>query len=163
MTEPEGFRPRVEDVDLRDEIDEGAKRWHNRAVAEGQERVLAWTKDGDLHSYRFDEITFVHPGVVAANGSMMTFASLLGSLTVALVFLSVVGAVSNGEWARLLVPVVFGLFTWLFAFWALQDREALTKRREGGVPEPKSGRWPVQYDVQWPPARMRGRGDASRL
>lgn len=163
MTEPDGFRLRAEAVDLRKEIDEGVKRWHDRAVAAGEEKVLARTKDGDLHSYRFDEITFVHPGVVAAHGSMMTFTSVLASATVALVFLSVVGAVSNGEWARLLVPVVFGLFTWLFAFWARQDREALTRRRERGVPEPKSGRWPVQCDVQWPPARMRGRGDASRL
>ncbi|QSZ48457.1 hypothetical protein AYX22_08580 [Arthrobacter sp. D5-1] len=82
-------------MDLRKEIDEGVKRWHDRAVAAGEERVLARTKDGDLHSYRFDEITFVYPGVVAANGSMMTFTSVLASATGALGFLSVVGAVHS--------------------------------------------------------------------
>ncbi|NQD90433.1 hypothetical protein HP499_21860 [Paenarthrobacter sp. CM16] len=58
MTEPDGFRLRAEDVDLREEIDEGVKRWHDRAVAAGQERVLARTRDGDLYSYLWDEITF---------------------------------------------------------------------------------------------------------
>ncbi|WP_223936942.1 FG-GAP-like repeat-containing protein [Arthrobacter sp. StoSoilB5] len=45
------------DVDSGRETEEGVKRWYDRAVATGEERVLAWTADGDLHSYRRDEIT----------------------------------------------------------------------------------------------------------
>lgn len=46
-----------EDVDLNQKIDDRVKRWHDRAVAVGEERVLARTKDGDLYSYRRDQIT----------------------------------------------------------------------------------------------------------
>lgn len=45
------------DVDLNQKIDDRVKRWYDRAVAAAEERVFTWTKDGDLDSYRRDQIT----------------------------------------------------------------------------------------------------------
>ncbi|MGO4146958.1 hypothetical protein AB4Y77_17900 [Paenarthrobacter sp. YAF11_1] len=165
MTEPDGFRFRTEDADLREEIDEGVKRWHDRAVAAGQERVLARTKDGDLYSYHWDEITFggKYVPIVESVWSMTIFAGVMAAMTLTALVVYVPFSASDGQWGRLLVPAGFGLFDWLLVFWARQDWAARARREERGVPEPKTGKRPVQIDFGWPPPRMRGRGDASRL
>jgi hypothetical protein len=42
--------------------DECVKRWHDRAVSAGEERILARTVNGGLHSYRAEEITLYRQG-----------------------------------------------------------------------------------------------------
>lgn len=148
------------DADSRMEIDEGARRWHDQAVAAGEERILARTVDGDLYSYRRDEITLggKYAPTVAPLWFMTTFALLFGSLTVFAFVLSVVFAVSDGQWGRLALPCGFSLFAWFLAFWARQDWDARARRRERGVPEPKTGKRPLKIDLQWPPPRTRKAG-----
>lgn len=139
------------------EIDEGVKRWHNRAVAAGEERILARTLDGDLYSYRWDEITLggKNVAIVESMWFMTTFAGVMAAITL----VSLVGCVSfsaaDGQWGRLVLPAMSGLFAWLLFLWARQDWDARALREERGVPEPKAGKRPVQIDLQWPPPRMR--------
>jgi len=149
---------------LHREIEEGVKRWHDRAAAAGEDRILAWTTDGDLHSYRRDEITLggKYVPVVEPWWSMTIFAGVIVVLVLFSLVMSVVFSASDGQWARLFLPGSFGLFAWLLVFWARQDWDARARRRERGVPEPKTGKRPVQIDFRWPPPRMRGRNQASQ-
>lgn len=164
LTEPDGTRLRAEDVDLRHEIDEGVKRWHDRSVAAGQERILARTVEGDLYSYHWDEITLggKYVPIVESIWFMTTFAVMMAAITLFALVTCLSFSASDGHWGRLFLPAMSGLFVWLLIFWARQDWAARERRRERGIPEPKTGKRPVQIDLRWPPPRMRGRGDAAR-
>ncbi|MFK0007795.1 hypothetical protein ACIQTZ_12135 [Paenarthrobacter sp. NPDC090520] len=141
------------------EIDEGVWRWHDHAVSTGEERILARTIDGDLYSYRRDEITLTgkYVPVVAPLWFMTTFAAMIVGLALVTLITSIVSSVSDGVWARMILPVVVGLFAWLLLFWARRDWDARARRRERGIPEPKEDKKPVQIDLHWPPTRTRNR------
>ena len=133
------------------------KRWHDRAVAAGEERILARTVDGDLYSYHWDEITLggKYVAVVQPLWFMTTFAGMMGAITLISLVACVSFSAADGQWGRLALPAMSGLFVWLLYFWARQDWDARDRRRERGVPEPKADKRPVQIDLQWPPPRMR--------
>ena len=153
----------TEDVTLHREIEEGVKPWQDRAVATGEDRVLAWTADGGLCSYRRDEITLSgeYVPVVAPLWFMTTFAAVIIVIALVALVLSVVFSASDGQWARLFMPVGFGLFAWLLVHWARQDWNARARRRKRGVPDPKTDTRPVQIDFRWPPPRTRKRMSGS--
>lgn len=142
------------------EFDECVSRWHDQAVAAGDERILARTMDGDLYSYRADEITLYRQGnssAVAPIWFMTTFSVMWVGIALAVTVMAVVSSGGDGQWARMVLPVIVGLFAWLHVVWARQDWHADSRRQERGIPEPKAGTRPVQIDVQWPPPRMRRR------
>lgn len=140
--------------------DECVRRWHDQVVAAGNERILARTVEGGLHSYRADEITLYRQGnssAVAPIWFMTTFSVMWAGIALAVTLMVVMSSLGDGQWARTVLPVMVGLFVWLHVVWARQDWRADSRRQERGVPEPKAGKRPVQIDVQWPPPRMRKR------
>lgn len=149
----------AEDVTLRREIEEGVKRWHDRAVAAGEDRVLAWTTDGDLYSYRRDEITLggKYVPVVAPLWFMTTFAAMIIAFGLVALVMSVISSASDGQWARLFLPAGIGLYAWLLVHWARKDWDARARRWDRGVPDPKTDKRPVQIDFSWPPPRTQKR------
>lgn len=121
--------------------DEETRQWHDQALAAGQQRVLARTTSGELHSYAKDEI-----GVVTAS-SHSQVRSAAGFLVMAVVFaavavfsiLLVAGPTSRGQapmWGALFLTAA-GLGGALYAIRMAQVASRAKRRRaERGIPEP---------------------------
>ena len=125
----------------RQQRDAAARAWHERATANGEERLLARTVGGELHSYAPDEVGFARTGLGPKLGSalgMAVLAAVFAALTV-LSIVMLVSPIADGEspfWGALVLTVgaVAGLV--YAARLALKERAATKLRRERGVPEP---------------------------
>lgn len=121
--------------------DEETRQGHDQALAAGQQRVLARTTSGELHSYAKDEL-----GVVTAS-SHSQVRSAAGFLVMAVVFaavavfsiLLVAGPTSRGQapmWGALFLTAA-GLGGALYAIRMAQvASRAKRLRAERGIPEP---------------------------
>jgi hypothetical protein len=137
--------------EFRRQIDERVRNRHDRAVANGEKRILARTIEGDLYSYQRDEITLAKQGysvAVAPTWRMLVFSGVMAAVTLFGLILAVGAAVSDGIWVRLLLPGFIGLFTWLLFHWGMQDVRARNTRRERGIPEPMPNKAPVLINLR---------------
>jgi hypothetical protein len=121
--------------------DEKMRQWHDQALAAGQQRVLARSTTGELHSYAKDELGVVtassHPQVRSAGGFLM-MAAVFAAVAVFSIFL-VAGPTSRGQdpmWGALFLTAA-GLGGALYAIrMAKVASRAKRLRAERGIPEP---------------------------
>ncbi len=151
MSGQNNARASATDERFQRQIDEEVRHRHDHAVAIGEERILARTVEGGLYSYQRDEITLARKGyfsvAVASTWQMLVFAGAMAVVSSFILVLTVFAAVSDGIWARLLLPVICGLFTWLLFHLGMQDVRARNVRGERGVPEPVPFKVPVSVNL----------------
>ena len=121
--------------------DEEMRQWHQQALASGEQRVLARTTSGELHSYAKDELGVVtassHPQVRSAVG-FLVMAAVFAAVAVFSILL-VAGPTSRGQapmWSALFLTAA-GLGGALYAIRMAQvASRAKRLRAERGIPEP---------------------------
>ena len=121
--------------------DDQVRAYHDQAVARGEKRVLFRTVNGDLYSYRKDELGVVnassHPQVRSAVG-FLVMAVFFAAVAVFSVLL-VTAPTSRGQspmWSALFLTVM-GVAGVLYAVrMAKVASRAKRLRAERGIPEP---------------------------
>ncbi|MFF2654229.1 hypothetical protein [Streptomyces sp. NPDC058045] len=114
---------------------------HRAALARGEKRILQSTTNGELHSYREDEIGFLAgsgtPQVRTWWGMGILFCLMvvLGLGTLVVVFLPLASG-GSAPWGVLFVTVFAGLLGWYFFGLARDEYRATKIRRSRGTPDP---------------------------
>ena len=125
----------------RDKRDAEITRAHEEAVARGEARRLVRTVEGELFSYKREEIGFITGGSGAkiTTGVGMLCAGTLCWLAVLALgtYLAFLPGASAGELAGLIfVLAMFGALGWYFMHLGRAEHRARALRRARGLPKP---------------------------
>lgn len=125
----------------RDERDKAVILAHEEAKARGEARSLVRTVEGELFSYKKEEIGFVTTGTgakIASGTGMLVGGALFWAATLALaVYTFLAQGPTPGERAGMYVVTVFlAAGGWYFMHLGLAEHRARKLRKARGLPKP---------------------------
>ncbi|MET0872056.1 MAG: hypothetical protein ABWX89_06955 [Paeniglutamicibacter terrestris] len=125
---------------------------HKEAIDAGEKRLLVRTVQGELFSYKREEIGFTTGGSGAkiTTGAGMLFVGTLCWIAVLafFVYMFFIQDATAGEWAGLVfVELLFAAIAWYFMHLGLAEHRARKLRKARGLPKPNllsPNSWPTK-------------------